>query len=127
MPIKILIIEDQYNNMRLIEQIVGDIDERIYITKAETGALALALAKDEEYDLVLSDISLPDMDGIQIATELKTYKQLKKTPFIAITAYTSLSDENTIRQYFEDYLPKPIDDDLLVEKIVKWIGDKLSG
>lgn len=114
--------------VRLIEQIIEDIDKNIRVIKAKTGAEAIATARDEAFvDLVLSDISLPDMDGIQIVKELKTYPQFESTPFIAVTAYAGLNDEDTFRQYFEDYVAKPIDEDLLIEKIKKWAGDKLYG
>lgn len=125
MLIKILVIEDQYNNMRLIEQILEDISENIVIAGADTGEKAILIAKDEEFDLVLTDIALPDMDGIEITRVLKTYPQLKNTPFIAVTAYASFDDKETFEQIFQDYIAKPINDELFTEKIKKWIGGKL--
>jgi Response regulator containing CheY-like receiver, AAA-type ATPase, and DNA-binding domains len=125
MPVKILIIEDQSNNMRLIEQIIEDIDDEILVSTATTGEKALLLAKDTIFDLVLSDISLPDMDGMMISEKIKSYSGYEMTPFIAVTAYAGLNDEGKFRQYFEDYISKPIDEDLLIVKIKKWLGDKL--
>lgn len=125
MLIKILLVEDQYHNIRLIEQILEDIDKNIQIIKAETGHKAIEIAKDEQFDLVLMDIALPDMDGIQITKTIKTYPQFKDTPFIAVTAYAMLKDEEEFKQVFDDYVSKPIDDDLFIEKVKRWIGDKL--
>jgi CheY-like chemotaxis protein len=125
MLIKILVIEDQNNNMRLIEQILEDVGENIMITKADSGEKAILVGKDEEFDLVLTDIALPNMDGIQTAQMLKTYPQYRSTPFIAVTAYAALKDEEVFRQVFNDYISKPINDDLFIEKVKKWIGDKL--
>ena len=125
MSIKILLVEDQYHNIRLIEQILEDISENIEIVKAETGQIAITLAKNQQFDLVLMDIALPDMNGIQITKILRDYPQFKHTPFIAVTAYAMLQDEESFKPVFDDYVSKPIDDDLFTEKVKKWIGDKL--
>lgn len=126
MLIKILLVEDQYHNIRLIEQILEDISENIEIIKAETGQKAISIAQNDHFDLVLMDIALPDMDGIQITNALKNHPQFKTTPFIAVTAYAMLKDEESFKLVFDDYVSKPIDDDLFTEKVMKWIGDKLQ-
>lgn len=125
MLIKILLVEDQYHNIRLIEQIIEDIGSNIQIVTAETGHKAIAIAKNERFDLVLMDIALPDMNGIQITKAIKMYPQFKNTPFIAVTAYAMLKDEEAFKQVFDDYVSKPIDDDLFTKKVKSWIGDKL--
>jgi CheY-like chemotaxis protein len=125
MLIKILLVEDQYHNIRLIEQILGDVSENIEIIKAETGQKAITIAKNVQFDLVLMDIALPDMDGLQITKILRDYPQFKHTPFIAVTAYAMLKDEESFKLVFDDYVSKPIDDDLFTEKVKKWLGDKL--
>jgi len=71
------------------------------------------------------DIALPDMNGIQITKAIKMYPQFKNTPFIAVTAYAMLKDEEAFKQVFDDYVSKPIDDDLFTKKVKSWIGDKL--
>jgi CheY-like chemotaxis protein len=126
MSAKILIIEDQYNNIRLIEQLLEDINEKIQVTKAQTGKEALSISANEAFDLVLTDIALPDMDGIQIIKQLKTYEKFEKTPFIAVTAYAGLNDEGAFRQVFDDYISKPVNEDLFIEKIKNWLGDKIQ-
>ncbi|HEY8910193.1 MAG TPA: response regulator [Desulfosporosinus sp.] len=125
MLIKILLVEDQYHNIRLIEQILEDISENIEIIKAETGQKAITIAENEQFDLVLMDIALPDMNGIEITKLLKAYPKFKDTPFIAVTAYAMLQYEESFKLVFDDYVSKPIDDDLFTEKVKKWLGDKL--
>lgn len=125
MQLKILVIEDHGNNMRLIQQMLEDIDENIEIVKADTGEKALSIARDGVFDLVLTDIALPDMDGMQIAKVLNTYKQFENTPMIAVTAYAGIEDKDTFKEFFDDYISKPINEELFEEKIRKWIGDKL--
>lgn len=126
MPIKILLVEDQYHNIRLIEQILEEISDKIQITKAESGCKTIEVAKFNEFDIVLMDIALPDMDGIQLSNVLKTYPQFEKTPFIAVTAYAMLKDEEKFKEIFDDYISKPIDEEVFIDKMKKWIGDKIE-
>lgn len=121
---KILIVEDQAHNMRLFEQILEDYDDTMILVKALTGAEALEMARGQDLDLILMDIALPDTDGIQVTKKLKQDPMFKNTPVIAVTAHASVSEEEVLRQIFNDYLSKPIDEDRLIEKIKKWIGEK---
>ncbi len=118
---KILLVEDNPNNMRLIKQLMEDIDESIELICADCGKTALQLAADTSFKLVLMDISLPDMNGITVTNKLKEYPQLKETPFIAVTAYAISQDEESFRKTFDDYISKPIDDDIFTDKINHWI------
>jgi len=122
MTIKVLVVDDQYHNIRLLEQILEEISEDIQIINADTGEKAISVAKEIEFDLVLMDISLPDMDGMQITKELKIFPQYRNTPFIAVTANATLKDEEIFKRIFDDYVFKPIDEEVFTEKIKKWIG-----
>lgn len=123
--VKILIVEDNPHNMRLINQVLEDVSANIEITNADSGVQAITKAKDQSFDLVMMDIALPDMDGMQTASKLRDYPQFKETKFIATTAYAQIKDEQIFRVLFDDYISKPIDEDLLIEKVNMWIGDKL--
>lgn len=125
MLVRILIVDDNAHNMRLMEQLLYDIYEDVEIEKASSGETAIAIAKNNKYDLVMMDIALPDMNGIEITNELKLNPHFEKTVFIAATAYAREGDEILFRQVFDDYISKPIDEALLMEKVKKWIGDKL--
>lgn len=118
---KILLVEDNPNNMRLIRQLMEDIDENIELICADCGKNALELAADIPLELVLMDISLPDMNGIAVTGKLKEYPLLKETPFIAVTAYAMSQEEDSFRKTFDDYITKPIDDDIFTDKINHWI------
>jgi len=121
---KFLVVEDTPHNMRLIEQIIEDLDECILVVKAYSGKEAIALSKDHEYTLILMDISLPDMDGIQITNRLRQYAHLEKTPVIAVTAYAMSAEETSFREVFDDYVSKPIDEEQLMLTMQKWMGGK---
>lgn len=120
---RILLVEDNLNNIRLVEQLLEDIDEEIELVKAESGAVALEKAGEHKIDLVLMDISLPDMDGITITKELKKLPDFKTVPFIAASAHAMAQDEELFRETFEDYISKPIDDEIFTEKVKKWLGN----
>ncbi len=122
---RILLVEDNSHNTRLVEQLVEDIDEKIELVKASSGEIALQIAKEKEFDLVLMDISLPDMDGITITRELKKYPKFENIPFIVVSAHAMTNDEITFRKIFDDYISKPIDEDVFTQKIRKWMCDKL--
>lgn len=119
---KVLLVEDNNHNKRLMEQLIADIDDTIHLIHASSGKLAIELGKEHQFDLVLMDISLPDMDGIDVTKELKTIPSMKDVPFIVATAHAMHNDEELFLKIFDDYISKPIDDDIFEQKIQKWLG-----
>jgi len=120
---RVLIAEDQPHNMRLIQQIVEDMDEQIYIIKAATGQQVLHEINIKKADLILMDVALPDMDGVQLVKILKASQETADIPVIAVTAYAGYNEQQQLREVFDEYVSKPIDEDELVSIIKKWIGD----
>jgi two-component system sensor histidine kinase BarA len=116
-----MVVEDQINNMRLIEQIIDDILPNVKLIKAFSGFEALQDADQKNCDLVLMDISLPDMNGIQITERLKELDNFSNVPFIAVTAHALVEDELSLRTFFDDYISKPVEEEKLVELINKWV------
>ncbi|WP_438449190.1 response regulator [Gorillibacterium sp. sgz5001074] len=118
---KILIVEDHLHNMRLMVQLLEDLEESVEPIKAFSGEEALMAARVESVRLVLMDISLPDIDGLQITKELRTYPHLTDTPFIAVTAHAMRGDEEAFRGVFDDFISKPIDADEFLNKLNDWL------
>jgi CheY-like chemotaxis protein len=122
----ILLVEDNLHNIRLMEQLIEDISEDIgddiHLVKAYTGMEALEKAEEVKYDLVLMDISLPDMDGITTMENLRKLNSFRQVPIIAATAHAMACDEELFRGIFDDYIVKPIDDEIFTEIIKKWLG-----
>ena len=105
---KVLIVEDNPMNMRLIEMILKSDD--YLLLKATDGEEALAIAAIDHPDLVLMDIRLPKIDGLEVAKRLKRNAQLKNTPIIALTAHAMKGDmEKAIEAGCDSYVSKPID------------------
>ena len=112
---KILIVEDVDLNRDLLVQLLED---RYQLIEAVNGEQGLVLASREQPDLILLDISLPEMDGYEVARRLRADPLLGHIPLIAVTAHAMAGDEQlAIEQGFDDYLAKPIDEEKLWAKV----------
>ena len=107
MPKTILIVEDNELNMRLSH----DLLEAHGYTVLQTGdgMEALKLARQHKPDLILMDINLPEVSGLEVIKWIKDEEALKKIPIIAVTAFAMKGDEERIRRGGCDfYIAKPI-------------------
>ena len=105
---KVLIVEDNPMNMRLIEMILKSDD--YLLLKATDGEEALAIAAIDHPDLVLMDIRLPKLNGLEVAKRLKKNSALSHIPIIALTAHAMKGDEEkAIEAGCDSYVSKPID------------------
>lgn len=104
---KILIVEDNELNMKLFDDLLG---AHGYDTiKTRDGTKVLAIAREQKPDLIIMDIQLPEVSGLEVTQWLKKEEDLKKIPVIAVTAFAMKGDEEKIRQGgCEDYISKPI-------------------
>ncbi len=103
----VLIVEDNELNMKLFR----DLLEAHGIATIETrnGMEVLAIAREKKPDLILMDIQLPEVSGLDVTKWLKNEESLKKIPVIAVTAFAMKGDEEKIREGgCEDYISKPI-------------------
>ena len=105
---RILCIEDNDSNMRLVSRIVEG--EKHDFLRAVDGLTALSLARDEHPDLILLDINIPGLNGLELAQRLKGDPALASIPVIATTANVLLGDrERCLEAGCDEYLPKPLD------------------
>ena len=111
---KVLIVEDNQDNMDVLEAFLED-DYKLI--EATDGKMGLGMAIEEKPDLILLDISLPEMDGTQVITEIRKNQEINNTPVIALTAHAMLGDrEKFLASGFNEYMSKPIvDEDILIE------------
>jgi PAS domain S-box-containing protein len=104
---KVLYIEDTPANVQLMRLIVKRLPG-VELLDAQTAELGIALAKEVRPDLILMDIGLPGMDGIEALKILREDRELQKIPVIAISAAAMGHDIERIQQAgFDDYLSKP--------------------
>jgi len=104
---KILIVEDNPQNMRLIEMALSA--ESYFLLEATNGEEALEIAKKERPDLIIMDVQLPKMSGLEVTRKLREIPEFTQIPIIAITAYAMKGDEEkALDAGCNAYLSKPI-------------------
>ena len=115
---KIVIVEDNPFNMELVHDILAIKGYEIYeAVNAEQGLEIITRIKP---DLVLMDIQLPGMDGVEATKIIKNQESTKNIPVVAITANAMKGDrEEIISQGFDDYISKPIELAVLTEKVAE--------
>jgi CheY-like chemotaxis protein len=112
----ILIIEDNIDNTEILEAFLED---DFILLKAFDGKTGFEMIKNKKPDMVLLDISLPQMDGIEIISQMRIDGKCKDIPVIALTAHAMIGDkERFIKAGFDDYMSKPIIDDALLIKMI---------
>ena len=105
---RILIIEDESSIRRVLVKILGEENSQYKVFEAEDGAAGLAMVKKEDFDLVLCDIKMPKMDGIEVLDASR--KEKPEIPFIMISGHGDLDTAvNAMRLGAFDYISKPPD------------------
>src|ERR1700742_2188294 len=118
MPKKVLIVEDNELNMKLFHDLL---EAQGYETlETREGLSALAIARQHRPDLILMDIQLPEISGLEVTKWLKDDEQLAHIPVIAVTAFAMKGDEERIREGgCEAYLSKPISVTVFLDTVRK--------
>lgn len=112
MKLRIAVVEDNPDNRMLVEAIL---DELYDIVEFETGKQAVAGLVEAKPDLILLDISLPEMDGTEVLEWIRGQESLAGLPVIALTAHAMAGDrEKYLDLGFDDYLTKPIIDETVL-------------
>lgn len=107
-PKQVLCVEDNPVNMLLVSRIVEA--EGHELIKAEDGPTALSVLERMVPDIILLDINLPGIDGLELARRFKADERLTAVPLIATTAQVLVGDrERCLEAGCDDYLPKPLD------------------
>lgn len=118
----ILIVEDNELNMKLFHDLLEAHGHDTVQTR--TGKNVLELARAHDLDLILMDIQLPEISGLDVTKALKADDELKSIPVIAVTAFAMKGDEQKIRDGgCEDYISKPISVTGFIETIEKYLND----
>ncbi|GIL03086.1 MAG: response regulator [Alphaproteobacteria bacterium] len=118
----VMIVEDNELNMKLFNDLLEANGYRTI--KTRNGLEALDLARDNRPDLILMDIQLPEVSGLEVTKWLKEDDDLHTIPVIAITAFAMKGDEERIRQGgCEAYISKPISVSKFLETVKSYLGD----
>jgi two-component system CheB/CheR fusion protein len=118
--VRVLVVDDSRETVSALRDLLES--EGAIATTALSGAEGLRIAKEEEFDLVISDISMPEMDGYQFLKELRSGS---KKPAVAAVALTGFGRQEDIREArragFDEHLTKPVRFDQLIEVIRRTI------
>jgi len=119
---KVLIVDDDSNNLFTLRTLIEKYTD-VHVIEADGGEKAVNLALTEnDVDLIILDVQMPEMDGFQTASMLKVRKKTRDIPVIFLTAAYK-TDEFQQKGYevgAADYLLKPIDDNLLLNKLTAY-------
>ena len=118
----VLIVEDNELNMKLFHDLL---DAHGYQTlQTRNGMEALELAREHRPDLILMDIQLPEVSGLEVTKWLKEDEALRDIPVVAVTAFAMKGDEERIREGgCEAYISKPISVATFLETIRQFVGE----
>lgn len=122
---KVLIVEDNELNMKLFHDLL---DSQGYeILQTREGMQAMAMARQHMPDLILMDIQLPEISGLEVTKWLKDDEELAHIPIIAVTAFAMKGDEERIRQGgCEAYISKPISVMHFLETVKKHLSQPVA-
>ena len=120
---KILCVEDNSVNMLLVSRIVEA--EGHELIRAEDGPMALNILDETVPDIILLDINLPGIDGLELARRFKADERLAPVPLVATTAQVLVGDrERCLEAGCDEYLPKPLDIRKLRQVIRDFLGNE---
>jgi two-component system, cell cycle response regulator DivK len=118
----VMIVEDNELNMKLFHDLLDAHGYRTLQTR--NGIDALRLAREHRPNLILMDIQLPEVSGLEVTRWLKDDEQLRDIPVIAVTAFAMKGDEERIRQGgCEAYISKPISIATFLETVRRYLGE----
>jgi two-component system cell cycle response regulator DivK len=121
---RILYIEDNFDNRLLVRRILMASDYDYKVEEAESAVIGIELARQNPPDLILMDISMPQMDGLTATQRIRAIPELQGIPIIALTANAMQGDrERTLNAGCDGYIAKPIDVDRLPDELFVYLRE----
>ncbi|MGI8961735.1 MAG: response regulator [Bryobacteraceae bacterium] len=121
MRTRILVIEDNPANLDLMIYLLDAFGYSA--VSARDGQEGLRMATQQKPDLILCDIHLPKMDGYEVVRRLKNDPEYRLIPTVAVTALAMVGDrDRVLRAGFDGYLAKPIDPEMLIQQIKRFVN-----
>ena len=117
----ILIIEDDVLNMKLMGSVLQL--KNFAVLEAENAEVGIQLAREHKPDMILMDIQLPGMDGVEATKFILNDSELKKIPIIAVSSFAMESDKDyALTAGVKEYITKPINKKNLIKAIDKYLS-----
>lgn len=116
---RILIIEDSPLNMELVTVLLAIAGHELF--QAERALDGIEIARQQPLDLIITDINMPGIDGIQAAQILRAQPETRSIPLIALTAMAMAGDkERILAAGFDEYIAKPFDHTALLHTVAQY-------
>lgn len=120
---RVLLVDDNATNRKVASQILMKAGCEVQMASSGQEAI-LVLQSDANFDLVLMDIQMPEMDGMETTRRLKALGLVHLPPIVAMTAYAMKEDrERFLAAGMDDYLAKPIRAQQLIQTVSRWVAD----
>ncbi|HST00228.1 MAG TPA: response regulator, partial [Usitatibacter sp.] len=117
---RVLIVDDDIRNIFALSSVLEDYG--VDIRTADNGREAIALAHKADLDVILMDIMMPEMDGLETMKEIRKIQACRDLPIVAVTAKAMKGDrERCIEAGAWDYLSKPVDREQLIGVLKAWL------
>lgn len=120
MPAHVLVIEDNVDNLELMVYLLRGFGHTT--ATLEDGASAREVVQAQRPDVIICDIQLPTVDGLQVVRDLKTDPSICEIPVLAVTAYAMVGDrDRLLAAGFDGYIPKPIEPERFVDQVQEFL------
>ena len=119
---KILLVEDNVTNQIVAQEVLKEAG--IEVTIANNGLEAVALVSRDQFDLVLMDVQMPEMDGYEATRTIRRFRSATELPIVAMTANATRRDrEQALEVGMDDYLVKPLEIEQIYRTLLRWLPE----
>jgi PAS domain S-box-containing protein len=123
---RVLLVEDEPINREITQELIADLG--LHIDTAENGAEALERVRQQPYDLILMDMQMPVMDGLEATHRIRRLPEVAQVPIVAMTANAFAEDRaRCLEAGMNDFLTKPVEPERLLAVIQHWLSRSHPG